>query len=49
MGFAIGQAMVYRGSEMREKINAVQRLFGFYGFVASPLSRREIAHLICPR
>jgi len=32
---------------MEEKINAVQRLFGFYGFVASPLSRRKIAHLIC--
>ncbi len=32
---------------MREKINAVQRLFGFYGFIASPLSRKKIAHLIC--
>lgn len=32
---------------MKEKINAVQQIFGFYGFVASPLSRRKIAHLIC--
>ena len=38
---------IERRRVMREKINAVQRLFGFYGFIASPLSRKKIAHLIC--
>lgn len=32
---------------MIKKIDAVQLLFLFYGFIASPLSRRKIAHLIC--
>ncbi len=32
---------------MIKKIDTVQSLFAFYGFIASPLSRRKIAHLIC--
>lgn len=31
---------------MENKINAVVRMFAFYGFVACPLSRKKITSLI---
>jgi len=31
---------------MKDKINAVIRMFGFYGFIACPLSRKKIVSLI---
>lgn len=31
---------------MKNKIDAVEKIFSFYGFVACPLSRRKITSLI---